>query len=266
MIAQAILESSSGSSQLAQEPYNNLFGIKGEYKGQSVTFLTFEDDGSGNYYQINSVFCQYPSAKESFEDYSTLLTDGVEWNPTIYKGAWKDVAKTYQNATQALTGVYATDTLYNQKLNGLIETYNLTQYDHEKGEIGTGGDFEPYNNVNYDEGNSYAPLNCTQYAYNRITQLGGYVDLDMGNGADWGATGATRGYEVSNTPKAGTAVSFAPGVLGADPIYGHVAFLEKVNEDGSILISEMNAVGLGVVSTRTISAEYVGMLMYITPK
>ncbi|WP_088271770.1 glucosaminidase domain-containing protein [Enterococcus wangshanyuanii] len=35
MIAQAILESGSGGSQLSQEPYNNLFGIKGEFEGQS---------------------------------------------------------------------------------------------------------------------------------------------------------------------------------------------------------------------------------------
>ena len=40
MIAQAILESDSESS-LAQSPNHNLFGIKGDYKGQSVTFNTF---------------------------------------------------------------------------------------------------------------------------------------------------------------------------------------------------------------------------------
>lgn len=266
MIAQAILESGSGSSTLSQEPYNNLFGIKGDYQGQSVTFETAEDDGTGSMYQIQSAFRQYPSVKESFEDYATLLKDGVSWNPGIYQGTWKDHAETYENATEALTGTYASDTLYNQKLNSLIETYDLTQYDHEKGSTIVGGDFEPYNNVNYDSGNSYAAGNCTQFVYNRITQLGGHVELNMGNGADWGITGRARGYEVTNTPKAGTAVSFAPGVLGADPEYGHVAFCEKVNEDGSILISEMNAVGLGVVSTRIISAEFVSLLTYITPK
>jgi flagellum-specific peptidoglycan hydrolase FlgJ len=266
MIAQAILESGSGSSQLSQEPYNNLFGIKGDYEGQFVSFSTYEDDGSGNLYQVQAAFRSYPTYKESFEDYSKLLTEGIDWNPTIYQGTWKSKAGSYQNATQALTGTYATDTTYNQKLNGLIETYNLTQYDHEKGEITAGGDFEPYNNVNYDTGNSYAAGNCTQYVYNRITQLGGSIGLFMGNGADWGSTGIAEGYEVSNTPKAGTAVSFAPGLLGADPNYGHVAFVERVYEDGSILISEMNAVGLGVVSTRVIPADVGGMLTYITPK
>ena len=46
MIAQAILESSSGNSTLAQAPNYNLFGIKGSYKGQSVNFNTLE--GSDN--------------------------------------------------------------------------------------------------------------------------------------------------------------------------------------------------------------------------
>ena len=266
MIAQAILESGSGGSELSKEPHNNLFGIKGDYKGQFVTFGTQEDDGSGNLYQVQAAFRKYPTVKESLEDYSKLLTDGIDGAPLFYQGTWKSHSESYKNATEALTGTYATDIQYGEKLNQLIETYNLTQYDHEKGEIVAGGDFEPYNNVNYDIGNSYAWGNCTQYVYNRITQLGGHVDLNMGNGQDWGSTGVSRGYEVSNIPKAGTAVSFPAGVLGADPTYGHVGFVEKVNEDGSILISEMNAQGLNVVSTRTIQSEYVGMLTYTTPK
>lgn len=52
----------------------------------------------------------------------------------------------------------------------------------------------------------------------------------------------------------------------ADSTYGHVAFVEKVNKDGSILISEMNIKGLNVVSTRTIVAEKTGMLSYVQPK
>lgn len=136
MIAQAILESGSGSSELSVEPYNNLFGIKGEYQGQFVSFLTMEDDGSGNMYQVESAFRKYPSVKESFEDYSALLKDGLTWNEVFYQGTWKSVATTYQKATEALTGTYATDTTYNTKLNGLIETYNLTQYDFPKTEAG----------------------------------------------------------------------------------------------------------------------------------
>lgn len=266
MIAQAILESGSGSSELSREPNYNLFGIKGDFNGQSVSFLTAEDDGAGQLYSIQSNFRKYSSYKESFENYAKLLKDGVSWNTAIYTGTHKSVAKTYENATQALTGTYATDTQYNQKLNGLIETYHLTEFDQEKTITPSESDFPDYNGVNYDSGNSYAWGNCTQYVYNRITQLGKHIDLTMGNGQDWAETGRVRGYEVTRTPEAGTAVSFPAGVLGADPTYGHVAFVEKVNKDGSILISEMNVKGLNVVSTRTIAAENTSLLSYVQPK
>src|SRR5699024_6789823 len=42
MVAQAALESGFGSSTLSSAPNYNLFGIKGSYKGQSVTMLTWE--------------------------------------------------------------------------------------------------------------------------------------------------------------------------------------------------------------------------------
>ena len=44
-------------------------------------------------------------------------------------------------------------------------------------------------------------------------------------------------------PQNHEAVSFPPGVAGADPTYGHVAVVEYVNADGSFLISETNADG-----------------------
>ena len=48
--------------------------------------------------------------------------------------------------------------------------------------------------------------------------------------------------------------------------YGHVAFVEKVNDDGSIVISESNVKGLGVISFRTIDAEDAQDLDYIKGK
>ena len=56
---------------------------------------------------------------------------------------------------------------------------------------------------------------------------------------------------------------FAPGQANADGTYGHVAVLEKINADGSIEISESNAKGLGVISTRTFSAAEAGKLQYV---
>ena len=39
--------------------------------------------------------------------------------------------------------------------------------------------------------------------------------------------------------------------------------LEKINADGSIEISESNAKGLGVISTRTFSAAEAGKFQYV---
>lgn len=134
MIAQAILESASGTSQLAQAPNYNLFGIKGSYNGKSATFNTQEDTGNGTLTTISAEFRAYENYEESFEDYAKLMKEGLSGNSEFYSGAWKSNAETYEDATKFLTGRYATDTSYNQKLNGLIETYKLTEYDKEKAE------------------------------------------------------------------------------------------------------------------------------------
>ena len=73
MIAQAILESNSGQSKLSQAPNYNFFGIKGDYKGQSVTMQTWEDDGNGNSYTIDAQFRSYGSLEESLQDYVQFL-------------------------------------------------------------------------------------------------------------------------------------------------------------------------------------------------
>ena len=129
MIAQAMIESGWGTSGLASAPNYNLFGIKGEYDGQSVNMGTQEDDGTGNLYSISSNFRKYPSYKESLEDYVSLLRGGTTGNSQLYAGAWKSNTTSYKDATKFLTGRYATDTTYADKLNSLIEKYNLTQFD-----------------------------------------------------------------------------------------------------------------------------------------
>ncbi|WP_236674823.1 glucosaminidase domain-containing protein [Enterococcus sp. BWR-S5] len=274
MIAQAILESGSGSSQLSQEPYYNLFGIKGEYEGQFVVFPTFEQTEQGESYQIESMFRQYPSYKESFQDYSELLTEGVSWNAEIYAGTWKSNASSYQEATEALTGTYATDIEYNQKLNGLIETYDLTRFDNKKEEAAPAAtsvintathedsDFEDYDGT---EMGAYAYGNCTAYAYNRVFQLGKTIPATLGNGMDWTYNAVVSGLTVKNKPVSGSVVCFQPGVAGADSRYGHVAFVEHVYEDQSILISESNVIGLNQVSFRVIPASIARSIDYIVP-
>ena len=135
MIAQAALESGWGNSGLSSAPNYNLFGIKGSYNGNSVNMNTLEDDGSGNYYQINDGFRKYSNYGESLQDYADLLTgnnDPNSWRYKFYYGARVSQTNSYQDATAHLTGRYATDTAYARKLNSIIEQNGLTQYDSRR--------------------------------------------------------------------------------------------------------------------------------------
>ncbi|ETT80853.1 glucosaminidase domain-containing protein [Viridibacillus sp. FSL R5-0477] len=129
MIAQATLESQYGQSGLGSSPNNNLFGIKGKYKNDSVKLETSEDDGKGNMTTVMADFRKYPSYEESLEDYVRLLRNGLSWNKKFYTGVFKSNTKSFKDATKHLTGSYATDSKYNKKLNKLIAEYDLTQYD-----------------------------------------------------------------------------------------------------------------------------------------
>lgn len=123
MIAQAVLESGSGSSGLSAN-YNNLFGIKGTYQGMSVSLPTKEDDGTGNSYTITATFRAYPTARDSLLDYAELV------GSKLYAPAHKSNCTSYVDACNYLQGRYATSTTYSAQLQDLINAYNLTQYDN----------------------------------------------------------------------------------------------------------------------------------------
>ncbi len=115
-LAQGILESGNGNSRLATKG-NNHFGIKcHNWTGKRI----FEDDD-----RRNECFRKYRTADESFIDHSDFLTKHSRYaslfslNPKDYKG-W---ARGLKRAG------YATSSDYAQRLIGLIERYQLYQYD-----------------------------------------------------------------------------------------------------------------------------------------
>lgn len=127
IIAQACLESGWGTSELAQKG-KNLFGIKGTYNGQYVLMWTTEYDKSGNATKVQARFRKYPSWYESIQDLAKLYVNGTSWDPNHYKAVVGE--KDYKKASAALVKAgYATDPNYATKLNNLIQTYKLTQYD-----------------------------------------------------------------------------------------------------------------------------------------
>lgn len=107
---------------------------------------------------------------------------------------------------------------------------------------------------------SYPWGQCTWYVYNRARELGKTFDPYMGDGGFWAFK---EGFEVTNVPEVGAAVTFSPDELLSHPVHGHVAIVEAVLEDGSILISESNVQGLGVVSYRVFDAATAKQLTYV---
>ncbi|GEQ34447.1 glycoside hydrolase family 73 protein [Marinilactibacillus psychrotolerans] len=125
MMAQAILESNWGKSELAQRE-KNYYGIKGE-NPSSYTTKEFEED---EWIEISAQFRSYDSLLESMEDYAKLLNNGTEWDGELYKEVIE--APNYIESAEALqTAGYATDPDYPEKVISLIETYELYKYDHD---------------------------------------------------------------------------------------------------------------------------------------
>lgn len=117
-LAQGIIESNAGRSMLATEA-NNHFGIK---VGTSWTgpYVTKNDDAVGEQFR------KYDSVEESYEDHSIFLqrqryASLFNLAPTDYEG-WAYGLK---------AAGYATNPQYPALLIGVIEYYDLAQYDHQ---------------------------------------------------------------------------------------------------------------------------------------
>lgn len=78
---------------------------------------------------------------------------------------------------------------------------------------------------------------CTWYVAKVRAEIGRPLPSNLGNAATWDDRAAAAGLNVTKTPSVGAAV--VTSQRGA----GHVAFVEKVNPDGSIWVSEMNSRG-----------------------
>ncbi len=126
-LAQGILESGSGRSELAVNA-NNHFGIKcsGNWTGRTYHKKDDDRDASGNL--IESCFRRYERPEEGFFDHSEFIRDprkaaryGFLFNldPTDYRG-W---------ARGLQTAGYASSPTYADRLIELIENLRLYEYD-----------------------------------------------------------------------------------------------------------------------------------------
>lgn len=93
-------------------------------------------------------------------------------------------------------------------------------------------------------GNTYPAGQCTWYVYNRLVEAGAPHYNYLGNGQDWVRGLVARGWKSSPVPVAGAVMSTQGGFDYTMGEYGHVSYVEYVNDDGSFLISECNINGV----------------------
>lgn len=83
----------------------------------------------------------------------------------------------------------------------------------------------------YGLGGPYVAGQCTQWAWYK---RGGTIPASFGDANTWATRARAAGYRVDRTPAAGAVFQTSSGW------YGHVGYVEAVNADGSIWVTEMN--------------------------
>jgi len=123
-MAQAMLESGTGSSGLTTKA-NNLFGIKAyNWAGKTTTMMTNEQT-QGIVITISAPFRAYNSWEESVQDHTSFLTSNER-----YAQYGVLTAKNYSEQAQALQNAgYATDANYSKLIVTIIKEYKLDKYD-----------------------------------------------------------------------------------------------------------------------------------------
>lgn len=146
-LAQFILESGYGKSELAQKA-NNCFGMKKSLSGNTwggstwdgasvYTKETQEQSADGSYTTVTADFRKYACVEDSIADHSAYLLGAKNGSKLRYDGIsgmtdYKAVAQLIKD------GGYATSLTYVENLCSIIEKWNLTQYDAATSSVSTG--------------------------------------------------------------------------------------------------------------------------------
>lgn len=122
ILAQGILESASGGSELSRKG-NNHFGIKctSSWLADGGSYLLYTDD------RPDEKFCAYESVWESYEHHSLFLKENARYKPcfSLSPDDYKGWAEGLEKAG------YATGNGYAKSLQQIIERNGLQEYDRQ---------------------------------------------------------------------------------------------------------------------------------------
>jgi len=117
ILAQAILESNNGNSDLARYA-NNHFGVKSTKDWYGDTYYKRTDED-------NSIFRKYASVEDSYKDHSEFLSSRPR-----YADLFRLRSNDYKGWAYGLKKAgYATNPKYPELLINLVEKYELWRYD-----------------------------------------------------------------------------------------------------------------------------------------
>ncbi len=80
----------------------------------------------------------------------------------------------------------------------------------------------------------------------------------IGNAWTWYGAAQGYGWAVGSTPRVGAVM-----VTWESRLYGHVAYVDSINPDGSWTVLEMNYIGWGVIDQRTIHPGQVPLIGFL---
>ena len=167
-----------------------------------------------------------------------------------------------QTKGSSVTGTYGTSTLWDKigSSRYVADAYVYTGSDNAVAPAcSTGGSTATTNDYPYsgqtsgtDPWNFYKGQ-CTSFVAWRLNDRRGisftnyYKGYHFGNANTWDEAARSAGITVNSTPTVGAVAQSNAGT------YGHVAWVAKVNSDGTVLVEEYNYANPDHYGTRTVS-------------
>jgi surface antigen len=141
----------------------------------------------------------------------------------------------------------------------------------KSGALEKGDDYPWFSELSNNQGGGLSPLNyfyreCVDFVAWRLNRDVGstsapfvfdwnYLTPSGGDASNWANAWKQHGWATGTTPKVGSVAWFP----------GHVAYVSKVNDDGTVFLEEYNYDNDHLYGTRTIPATDVSLYLYAPP-